>query len=108
MELMDRLKDMEKERDDWRQTASNQVECIKKLEEDIVPRSKQFSDANVSHPARSGNTRLHRIHSLMEENTCLWKTSWPMDNFDFNYLHFVKADHLKMILEKVNIKLVSS
>ncbi|GKD23258.1 hypothetical protein Tco_1224961, partial [Tanacetum coccineum] len=56
MELMDRLKDMEKERDDWRQTALNQVECIKKLEEDIVPRSKQFSDAKVSHPARSGNT----------------------------------------------------
>ncbi|GJV25394.1 hypothetical protein Tco_1378089 [Tanacetum coccineum] len=34
-ELMDRLKDVEKERDDWRQTDSKQVEMIKKLEETI-------------------------------------------------------------------------
>ncbi|GJV48672.1 hypothetical protein Tco_1438884 [Tanacetum coccineum] len=35
-ELLDRLKDMEKERDDWRQTASEQVDRIKKLEEEFV------------------------------------------------------------------------
>nr|GEY86141.1 hypothetical protein [Tanacetum cinerariifolium] len=39
-ELMDRLKDMEKERDDGRKTASEQVEKIKKLEEAIKPKSK--------------------------------------------------------------------
>ncbi|GJW47533.1 hypothetical protein Tco_0079179 [Tanacetum coccineum] len=43
-ELMDKLKDMEKERDDWRQTTSDQVERIKKLEEVIEPKSNQLSD----------------------------------------------------------------
>nr|GEV42827.1 hypothetical protein [Tanacetum cinerariifolium] len=44
-ELSDRLKDMEREREKWRQTASDQVERIKKLEEDLGPKSKQLSDA---------------------------------------------------------------
>ncbi|GJX82290.1 hypothetical protein Tco_0331771 [Tanacetum coccineum] len=43
-ELMDWLKDMEKERDDWRQTASEQVERIKKLKEALEPKSKQLVD----------------------------------------------------------------
>ncbi|GJT87241.1 zinc finger, CCHC-type containing protein [Tanacetum coccineum] len=41
-EFSDRLKDMEKERNEWRQTASDQVERIKKLEEDLGPKSKQL------------------------------------------------------------------
>ncbi|GJY41357.1 hypothetical protein Tco_0428627 [Tanacetum coccineum] len=44
-ELMDMLKDIEKGREDWRQTASDQVERIKKLEDDIGPKSKHLSDA---------------------------------------------------------------
>nr|GEW34870.1 hypothetical protein [Tanacetum cinerariifolium] len=39
------LKDMEKNRDNWRQIASDQVERINKLEEDIEPKSKKLSDA---------------------------------------------------------------
>ncbi|GKE09794.1 hypothetical protein Tco_1413345, partial [Tanacetum coccineum] len=31
--------------------------------------------------------------------------SWPMGSFDCKYLQFINSDHLKMILEKVNIKL---
>ncbi|GJX51011.1 hypothetical protein Tco_0277856 [Tanacetum coccineum] len=44
-ELLDKLKDIERERDDWRQTASEQVEMIKKLEETLEPKSKQLADA---------------------------------------------------------------
>ncbi|GJW60601.1 hypothetical protein Tco_0109936 [Tanacetum coccineum] len=44
-ELLDQLKDMEKERDDWRQTTSEQVKRIRKLEESIKPKSKQLADA---------------------------------------------------------------
>ncbi|GJS73114.1 hypothetical protein Tco_0705955 [Tanacetum coccineum] len=43
-ELMDIFKDMEKEKDDWRQTALDQVERIKKLEEVIEPKSKQLTN----------------------------------------------------------------
>ncbi|GJZ97932.1 hypothetical protein Tco_0670385 [Tanacetum coccineum] len=40
---------MERERDDWRQTASDQVRRIKQLEEVLEPRSKQLSDAEALH-----------------------------------------------------------
>ncbi|GJT80301.1 hypothetical protein Tco_1054643 [Tanacetum coccineum] len=43
-ELMNNLKDMEKKRDVWRQTVSDQEERIKKLEEVIEPKSKQLTD----------------------------------------------------------------
>nr|GEV38942.1 hypothetical protein [Tanacetum cinerariifolium] len=43
-ELLDRLKDIKKEMDDWRQNASVQVEKIKKLEETIKLKSKQLAD----------------------------------------------------------------
>ncbi|GJV68138.1 hypothetical protein Tco_1483647 [Tanacetum coccineum] len=42
-EFMDRLKDMEKDRDEWRQTASDQVERIRSLEVDLVPTSQQLA-----------------------------------------------------------------
>nr|GEW94788.1 zinc finger BED domain-containing protein RICESLEEPER 2-like [Tanacetum cinerariifolium] len=44
-DLSDRLKDMKREQDEWRQTSSDQVEKIKKLERDLGPKSKQLSDA---------------------------------------------------------------
>ncbi|GJX53727.1 hypothetical protein Tco_0282096 [Tanacetum coccineum] len=44
-ELMDRLKDMEKERDDWIHTASDQVEKIRSLEETLAPKSRQLVTA---------------------------------------------------------------
>nr|GEV90587.1 hypothetical protein [Tanacetum cinerariifolium] len=40
-----RLKDMERERNERRQTTFDQVERIKKLDEDHVPKSKQLYDA---------------------------------------------------------------
>nr|GEV66284.1 hypothetical protein [Tanacetum cinerariifolium] len=43
--LMDQLKEVEKERDDWRLTASGQVEKIKALEGEIEPNSKLLIDA---------------------------------------------------------------
>ncbi|GJV17145.1 hypothetical protein Tco_1362468 [Tanacetum coccineum] len=43
-ELSDMLKDMEWERDELRQRASDQVERIKNLEEDLDPKSQQLSD----------------------------------------------------------------
>ncbi|GKA40208.1 hypothetical protein Tco_0732801, partial [Tanacetum coccineum] len=43
MELLDRVKDLEKERDDWRQTASDQVERIKGLEEALELKSVQLA-----------------------------------------------------------------
>nr|GFA28365.1 hypothetical protein [Tanacetum cinerariifolium] len=39
MELTNRLKDMEREMDELRQTTSDQVERIKKFEEDLGPKS---------------------------------------------------------------------
>nr|GEU68637.1 hypothetical protein [Tanacetum cinerariifolium] len=44
-ELMDGLKDMDKETDNRIKTTSDQFKGIKKLEEDIRPKSKQLSDA---------------------------------------------------------------
>ncbi|GKA52419.1 hypothetical protein Tco_0745734 [Tanacetum coccineum] len=44
-ELLGQLKEMEKERDDWRQTASEQVARIKELEEAINPKSNQLANA---------------------------------------------------------------
>ncbi|GJZ24425.1 hypothetical protein Tco_0561884 [Tanacetum coccineum] len=46
-ELTDRLKDMERERDDWIRTASYQVERIKKLEGDLEPKFKQLDRVQV-------------------------------------------------------------
>ncbi|GJW44001.1 hypothetical protein Tco_0072800 [Tanacetum coccineum] len=43
-ELLNQLKEMEKERNDWRRIASEQVEKIKRLEEAIEPKSKQLAD----------------------------------------------------------------
>ncbi|GJU88922.1 hypothetical protein Tco_1301345 [Tanacetum coccineum] len=43
-ELSDRLKDIERERDEWRQRASTQVEEIKQLKEDLRSKSKQLTD----------------------------------------------------------------
>nr|GEY47586.1 hypothetical protein [Tanacetum cinerariifolium] len=43
-ELLDKLKYMEKERDEWRQTASVQVKKIKTLEETIELKSKRLTD----------------------------------------------------------------
>ncbi|GJW86405.1 hypothetical protein Tco_0161745 [Tanacetum coccineum] len=39
------LKDMEKERDDWRRTASDQVEKIKSLKKTLAPKSRQLITA---------------------------------------------------------------
>ncbi|GJW58574.1 hypothetical protein Tco_0105305 [Tanacetum coccineum] len=44
-ELMDRLKNMEKERNDWIHIASDQVEKIRSLEETLVPKSRQLVTA---------------------------------------------------------------
>ncbi|GJZ89708.1 hypothetical protein Tco_0661490 [Tanacetum coccineum] len=43
-ELSDRLKDIEREKDEWRQRASTQVEEIKQLKEDLRSKSKQLAD----------------------------------------------------------------
>ncbi|GJR91581.1 hypothetical protein Tco_0215592 [Tanacetum coccineum] len=56
-ELLDQLKDMETEGDDWRRTASQQVERIKELEESLEPKTQQFANAEK------------RIKSLEGENT---------------------------------------
>ncbi|GJR61150.1 RNA-directed DNA polymerase, eukaryota [Tanacetum coccineum] len=41
-ELLDRVKDLERERDEWRETASDQVEKIRGLEKDLEPRTQQL------------------------------------------------------------------
>nr|GEW73907.1 hypothetical protein [Tanacetum cinerariifolium] len=48
------LKDIEKERDDWRKTTSEQVEKIRSLEERLKPQSRQLADAEVR-----ANVKLH-------------------------------------------------
>ncbi|GKD93579.1 hypothetical protein Tco_1373416, partial [Tanacetum coccineum] len=44
-ELSDRVKDLKKERDEWRATASDQVEKIQSLEKDLEPRIQQLKVA---------------------------------------------------------------
>nr|GEU74074.1 hypothetical protein [Tanacetum cinerariifolium] len=41
-ELLDRVKDLEWERDEWRNTTSDQVEKIQSLEKDLKPRTQQL------------------------------------------------------------------
>ncbi|GJV39238.1 hypothetical protein Tco_1417678 [Tanacetum coccineum] len=45
-ELLDRVKDLERERDEWRETALNQVEKIRSLEKDLKPRTQQLAKAD--------------------------------------------------------------
>ncbi|GKA83834.1 hypothetical protein Tco_0805429 [Tanacetum coccineum] len=42
-ELLERLKDLERERDEWRVTASSQVERIQGLEKEVEPRVQQLA-----------------------------------------------------------------
>nr|GEX66787.1 hypothetical protein [Tanacetum cinerariifolium] len=44
-ELIDRVKDLEREKDEWRATASNQVEKIRRLEKDLEPKTQQLKVA---------------------------------------------------------------
>ncbi|GJS95451.1 hypothetical protein Tco_0802419 [Tanacetum coccineum] len=44
-ELMDGLKDLERERDEWGTTASNQVKQIRNLEKDLEPKARQLGVA---------------------------------------------------------------
>ncbi|GKB49610.1 hypothetical protein Tco_0900363 [Tanacetum coccineum] len=44
-ELMDGLKDLERERDEWRATTSNQVEKIRGLEKDLEPKTHRLEAA---------------------------------------------------------------
>ncbi|GKA89972.1 hypothetical protein Tco_0811784 [Tanacetum coccineum] len=41
-ELLDRVKDLERERDKWRETTSNQVEKIRSIKKDLEPRTQQL------------------------------------------------------------------
>ncbi|GJY03590.1 hypothetical protein Tco_0369530 [Tanacetum coccineum] len=41
-ELLDRVKDLERERDEWRETSSDQVEKIRGLENDLEPRTQHL------------------------------------------------------------------
>ncbi|GJU62914.1 hypothetical protein Tco_1244749 [Tanacetum coccineum] len=56
---------MERERDEWRQTAYDQVERIKKLEEDLRPKSTQLTDAeNKVQVSEKENKHLRAEQSL--------------------------------------------
>ncbi|GJU87172.1 hypothetical protein Tco_1294718 [Tanacetum coccineum] len=44
-ELMDDVKDLERERDEWRVTASSQVKQIRSLEKDLEPKARQLEAA---------------------------------------------------------------
>nr|GEV88527.1 hypothetical protein [Tanacetum cinerariifolium] len=44
-ELLDKVKDLERERDEWRETISDQVEKIRSLEKDLEPRTQQLAAA---------------------------------------------------------------
>nr|GEX64667.1 hypothetical protein [Tanacetum cinerariifolium] len=70
-ELTDRLKDMEKERDDWRQNASAQVDKIKKLEEIIEPKSKQLVDAEGRIEVLEGEKTTPEIVDMLSETNNL-------------------------------------
>ncbi|GKD99346.1 hypothetical protein Tco_1387330, partial [Tanacetum coccineum] len=61
-ELVDNLRDMEKERDDWRKTASEQVKRIRGLEEALVPQSKQLAASEE----RFIPAMVKRLHTSVE------------------------------------------
>nr|GEX87450.1 hypothetical protein [Tanacetum cinerariifolium] len=72
-ELMDRLKDMEKESDDGRKTASKQVEKIKKLEEAIKPKSNWLGGLSLGKTQEQIIVVLSKTSNLEIEGSETWK-----------------------------------
>ncbi|GJY10046.1 hypothetical protein Tco_0378231, partial [Tanacetum coccineum] len=69
-ELMDQLKDMEKERDDWRGTASRQVERIRVLEGELGSKSQQLTVAEERVRALEGENNKLVSHLAQAEMKC--------------------------------------
>ncbi|GKC71975.1 hypothetical protein Tco_1117858 [Tanacetum coccineum] len=85
-ELMDSLKDMEKDSDDWRRTASEQVEKIKKLEDILEPKSKQLADAEERVQLLEGEkTKL--VTKLAQAEMERHKLVWEFDPVVSKRLH---------------------
>ncbi|GJS46438.1 ribonuclease H-like domain-containing protein [Tanacetum coccineum] len=64
-ELLDQLKEMERERDDWRRTALKQVEKIQKLE-DIKGKARTLENENVKLVAGLAQAKMEH-HKLIRE-----------------------------------------
>ncbi|GJS69098.1 hypothetical protein Tco_0701939 [Tanacetum coccineum] len=74
--LMDQLKDMEKEMDDWRGTASRQVERIRVLEGELGSKSQQLTVAEERVQALEGeNNKLvsHLAQAEMKRYKLVWE-----------------------------------